>query len=67
MNRPTTNLLKIREIRGIRDNPRFAAYSPKCDVHSDSLPQNRINLIHNRERLRNSYQDCTVLTYLGMT
>ena len=25
----------IREIRVIRDNPRFAAYSPKCDLHSD--------------------------------
>ena len=28
----------------IRDNPRFAAYSPKCDVHSDNCrPLNHIN------------------------
>ncbi|MDE0682394.1 MAG: hypothetical protein OXI63_05710, partial [Candidatus Poribacteria bacterium] len=32
----TENAFKISVIREIRDNPRFAAYSPKCDVHSDS-------------------------------
>ena len=61
MNRPTTNLLIIREIRVIRDNPRFGAYSPKCDVHSNNLPQNRINLTHNRKRLRYSHQNRTIL------
>ena len=89
MNRPTTNLLKIREIRVIRDNPRFAAYlkksaetlsshwilafaktsskNPKCNVHSDTLPQNRINLRHNRKRLRNSHQNRTILLQLRTT
>ena len=28
---------KIRVLRVLRDNPRFAAYSPKCDLHSDNL------------------------------
>ena len=25
------------KIRVLRDNPRFAAYSPKCDLHSNNL------------------------------
>ena len=57
----------IREIRVIRDNPRFAAYSPKCDVHSDNLPQNRINLHHNRKRLRHSHQNRTIPPHVFMT
>ena len=34
---PTTTTHPI--IRVIRDNPRFAAYSTKCDVHSDNHHQ----------------------------
>ena len=35
--------LKIRVIRIIRENPRFAAYSPKCNLHSDNLKSEHPN------------------------
>ena len=41
------NTLKIREIGVIRENPRFAAYSTKCDLHSDGnniYPKNPMKL-----------------------
>ena len=39
---------KIREICEIRVSPRFAAYSPKCDVHSDDMDLTSLQQEHSK-------------------
>ena len=36
---------KIRVLRVLRDNPRFAAYTPKCDLHSDNIAEDAVSFV----------------------